>query len=164
MKKFILTFSLILVTISSFSRPIFLNTYLSQKILDDKIRNYEIAKGEYNKSDNTSLILNGVITFNLNDINYELQTDRNGRVEWETLNIEVNSFKLIELIIDKYKSEGTISKDEFDDRCCHTIAVDIKKTQNEIVTIDIRGHWSKNDLGNYLDCKLSVAYFYDIYN
>ena len=163
MKKSILTFALVLITIFCFSRPLFLNTYLSKEKLDNKISNYEIEKGDYNINDNSSFILNGVITFNLNDTNYELKTDKNGRVEWETLMMEVNSYKLTESLIDLYKSEGTISKDEFNDRDHHTIAVYIKKTQNEIVSIDIRGQWGRNDLGNYLDCKLTVAYFHQLF-
>lgn len=169
MKRIIVTcFSILVIIPASFSRPLFLTTYLTKEKLERKISDYIIEKGVYKENDPNSLILDGVITFKLNDVNYKLETDNNGRVETEILHMNVESINLLKSLIDLYKSEGFVTddgynKEEFDDRCCHTIRLYIKKTESEFINLDISGHWGKNSLGKYLDCKLSIIYSHNIF-
>lgn len=169
MKRIIVTyFFLLIIILPLFSRPLFLTTYLTKEKLEQKISDYKIEKGAFKESDPNSLILDGVITFKLNDISYTLETDNRGRVETEKLYMNVESIKLLKSLIDLYKSEGFVTndgynKEEFDDRCCHTIGLYIKKTESEFINLDISGHWGKNSLGNYLDCTLSIIYSHNIF-
>ena len=164
----IITVFLMSIISSSFSRPLFLTSYLTKEKLEVKINNYKIEKGVYNENDPSSLILNGLITFKLNDVSYELVTDKSGRVETETLDRNLESYKLLESLIDLYKSEGFTTndgynKEVFDNQCCHTVGLYIKKSANEIISLDIDGHWSKNDLGHYLYCTLRITYMQNLY-
>lgn len=108
-------------------------------------------------NDNDSPFIDGVVTFTNSGTTYKVETDEHGKAIIETQLMLPNNYNEMNSLINFYKSEGQITKDEssFGSR---KIGLYLRNTENVVVSSDITALWDQNDLGRQWNFSPRVSY------
>ena len=157
MKTVFILLLLLTTSMIAFAKPNFLGGILTVGYIKKNLSDYTIKRGDYDKDNNDSPFADGDIIFTSGRTIYEIETDSRGVVTSERQSMEPNSYNEMISLINYYKSEGRVTKDETSGSY-RTIGLYLSYRNNLVISSDITARWEQNSLGRQWDFKLNVQY------